>query len=246
MKSLLTIILFLVIGCSKSDRQSGATGAGNPSPYTMTLKIEGRTTPVLSKITQASSIQIQDSAGTKFSVEKALIHIGRVRMKAEDDGCPTENCEAGWFVAEEGWTVDLISAESFPALPTFQVIPGIYHQLEIRVEKEDSIQYLPENVGLDLWLNTEKDGVPIRLHIPLSFDAEMTFENLDGVSLNSGESLLLWFNLNQWLQGVDVGACLMDESLEQISQDAWEVSDGSCGDIKSIVKENIKNSGKLE
>lgn len=246
MNKLLFVILLSMFGCSQSERQSGATGAGNPSPYAMTLQIEGRTPISLNKTGIEGNPTIQDSLGTAFTIESAKIHIGRVRIEAEVDGCSGGDCEDGWFTAETGWTVDLLSGTSIPFFPVLQILPGVYRKLEIRVEKEDSVQYLPEGVGFDLWLNTIKDGTPIRLHVPLSFDAEMKFENLRGVSLDTGESMVLWFNLSEWLQGVNVDACLADESLKEVSADTWEITDGSCGDIKSIVKENIQNSGNIE
>ncbi|HZH12811.1 MAG TPA: hypothetical protein VE057_00465 [Archangium sp.] len=73
------------------------------------------------------------------------------------------------------------------------------------------------------------------------------FESATGIIVGDNDALLALLSPQTWLEGLPVGSCLQKGDLE-FSSNVLRIDDrakGDCGGAESLVRTNIKNSGRL-
>ncbi|HHH29723.1 MAG TPA: hypothetical protein ENK57_15445 [Polyangiaceae bacterium] len=80
----------------------------------------------------------------------------------------------------------------------------------------------------------------------LAMQAEI--EEPGGVEVSPGQDLITTWVTQDWLAGVDVGACIADGDIPMTDGTVVvddETTEGTCSDIENVIKDNMKKSGQL-
>jgi hypothetical protein len=152
-------------------------------------------------------------------------------------------CEGGHIKAEGPFLVDLITGVGAPPLPS--VPAGDYKLVDLRLAPTEGVTL---SVGGELSL-AGGEAAPFSLTLDLNEDAR--FESADPstlLSLEAGEPLALFLDVARWFEGVDVGACVSaaDITADEAGVLVIDRARGRCQQITTVVRQNIKGSGRVE
>ncbi len=243
----------IFMGCT--ENKAGATGVGNPSPITATL-VMGLTQDIYSSqrlsapSTQPSALpnrpqSLVDVEGINYEVAKAAVHLSQIRVEASDDFDCEDPCAEGWVKYEGSWVVDLMSREVTPNFPQLSLYEASYDRIDIRIDDATTTGLVSENISFELILSFNDQGQEIKLRVPMKFNVDIEFQNENGIDLSTQSGFELLFDPAVWLNGVSLSACLDNGDFTEIEPSYYEVDEGDCEGISDVIKENIKNSGKL-
>jgi len=239
---LLFIFSFLIIytfSCSESTSSKDTT-----ANFALKLKHP------LSKVSD-NHLQFTDVGGTTFTITSARANVRHIQFDhAEGSSDTTEQISIdGPFI------FDLVSGESNPVLPSFDLEPGVYKRIDVRLDDTKSEDGLLSATD-DLMDNTfivngtfDYDGNANRnFTFVLKFNEDIRFETAAGFIVEEGEenNLVLSLNVSEWLQNVDITDCLdngnvtLEQNGDLIIND--ENSNGVCSDFEQNIKTNLKNN----
>jgi hypothetical protein len=224
---------------------------------------------------QSANLEFKDSAGTTYQLTTAQVHLRKVELESkgstagdagvcDDDsdkledsqhdssgddhsGCTSDDHETeiqGPFV------VDLVRGTATPAI---NIPAGTYHEIKFKIEDGDPEDGLVA-VGSPLDDHSfyaeaafEHAGQPLQLHVALDFDAELELESDAGITVDgSSQHVMVHMAAANWLQGVDIGACLdsgalvATDGVVRVSDRDGGSSDNGCSHIGKTIEENIK------
>lgn len=242
--------LLAIAGCGTS---TGA-GAGDPSDP---ANLDGDAAPmtISFQATDGSAIALtaDDAGGSAFDITAASMVVERIDVKLPDgvvcsdvifdlpDFASCDDDEDEDKIRLTGpFTFDLLTGESDPPIDTISFPSGVVREVKIRVER------LTASGSADL----DGTATPFSMNVELGEDIE--FEDLTGFEISEAVSvnaLLLSFNVGDWLNGVDLGACVDDGEVE-ISDGTIVIDEdsgsGDCSDIENVIKDNVEASGTIE
>ncbi len=237
------MLLAGVAGCS------GTGGAGGVSASDPT-QLDGDAATVALSFqmvdgTTAAALSTEDSAGNTLDLTAASMTLEEIEIKLPDGQtcaalratlpdfatCDDSEEDDDKIVLVGPFVVDLLTGESTPSLSDVTLPSGIVREVRLRVE------------SLSVDGTSGGDPVSLRLRINERIDLEDTagFEISEAVSVNT---ILLNFNVREWLAGVDLQAC--DENHDGSVEIDDEDEGGDCSDLEDSIRDNVKASGTVE
>jgi hypothetical protein len=250
-------------GCG-DPQLAGSTGVGNPPQSVVAFSMVADQGPVAlaKKPTQTNStglsaFTVSDKGGSRFTLESAFIHLGRVRFKLPDGiDCTAkldEDCEEDHIQIQGPFVADLMTGSFTPAFPNFQAPHGAYRHISLRLEPLDKDAALPDTAmrGYAFHLaGTFSYGgrADRKFTILLDFNEEAQFNSGSmEVREQALNRMLLRFRVDAWLSQADITGCLDDGDLVLDANGNLRVDkDHSCNGLEGSVKDGIKASGDLE
>ncbi len=231
-------------------------------------QIEFKALSAMTAATPTSPLSFNDDSGLEFTLDEARINIRRIRLDShDDDTCASTlaiasdpsaaNCAENDELTLTGpFVMNLLTGHSTPVPDLLSIPAGNYRRLKIRVEDaraEDGVIASHDDLeGHSLLVKGTygTDAKPFRL--ALNFMEDIEVESTDIMELNSGAvmSILVALDVSKWMTGLDIGACLKDSKVAAESAEKLSLTEdselGKCVDAEHILKENIKNSLRLE
>jgi hypothetical protein len=273
-QSLIAFTILLASGCggtgSSGNPSDPANLDGDPAPTSISFQaVEG---------SGAVALTTSDAAGTPIEVTTAWVNIGEIEIElpegltcdAVTDPLPesaTCECEMEGDETETECEItfagnilfDLLTGVSTPAIGTFSMPSGIVKEIEVEIEDLPEDATLPEGApsalpghSLVVEGTATLDGTPTPFSLRLDFTEEIEFENLSGLEISEAVALnqiLLTFNVDSWLAGIDLAACVAEGDVAVVDGTIIideESTSGDCSDIENVIKDNIEASGTLE
>jgi hypothetical protein len=266
-----TAVLASAIALVACNPSTNGDGKGNVS-----LEFQGSQSSAVqvarSLGTIGSSVPVTDTAGNSvgsISLNEAWIVLDEIELEHESevevDGETVSETEIEIeFVGP--FALDLLSGETYPALPQISIDTGLYTDIEMDIEKleqEDLIGMpdLPQGIAdtlLDysIYLEgtyTSEDGSTyVAIPFSLSFDLADEFE-LSGLDATNGfvvddtglNDIIVAFRVNEWFR-FDVADTNGDnlEFVDAIVNNAITLDGNTAGDIMDVIKENIEDSAE--
>jgi len=134
---------------------------------------------------------------------------------------------------EGQFVVDLLNGTSDPDFGIADVIPGVYKELEIKISP-----ILEDGNSIFVAFTYQPEGSePVNVELSTNKEIEFEIENHSGIQLdgNSLNQILVLFDLNQLLTGVDFNQASMDvDGIIRINSD-------SNADIAALIWANLDN-----
>lgn len=209
------------------------------------------------------SIGVADEGGMSFTLSSAQVHLRQIQLDLPD-GVTCADIEAELKGAaclsdekihiDGPMVVDLVAGTVEPDLGAVVIPAGTYRRIDFRVDDGDPQEGLIEpgstldDYSFVVEAGFEYEGNPVTLMLSLNFDEDIRFERPEGVAVAPGEDLVAGFVVDDWLAGVDIMGCLNDGELvvEGGVVIIDDLSDGACGGVEDVIKNNMKNSGDLD
>ncbi len=263
----------LYFGCSQQPTEN--TPAGNVLFQVKAVAGTKVSAKFVNRTTSGSgdSLKLTDPAGTVFSLSEARVHIRHVEFYLPDSvscqdiqssliepaGCETDSADSsGKIVIKGPFVFDLLSGVSTPNLHATIVPAGNYRRIDVRLDDADSTDGIVlasdelENYTMILkgtFGYLDKSDRPFS--ILLRFNEDARFEADSGILIQDGtlQIVTLKLDVNKWLNGVSVTACLSQNgiTLDSLGNLLIDEKNGkNCSDLEGLLKSNIKNSGQLD
>lgn len=212
-----------------------------------------------SALTEDGSIEVEDADGSPFEFSAMYAAIRDIDFKpAESDGCDDEqegndDCDDDKIRFSGPFAVNLLTGESEPALDDFAVPAGLYKQIDVRFDVNNSVS---ESLGPNGILNdaafviegrdVEAD-LPFRVLIDLNIEAK--FRSDEGIELeeNNPKEVLLDLDPLGWLESISLHDCI--EAGEFRTENGVVVIDtdgqNKCKTLEQDLRDKIKEENKL-
>lgn len=239
----LIAVLFLpgLMSCDQGGMDSDGTQA--------TFAIRLKTNTTQAGKTSSASFSITDSGGTTFAITEARTNVRHVQF----DFLESSSSSSRQISLNGPFIVDLITGLSNPPINAFDVEPGIYKRIDVRLDDTKASDGLLSGTD-DLLDNTllvkgsfDYDGVADRnFTFLLKFNEDVRFEVPGGISVNEGEIKDFVLNLvvDEWLNNINITECLdegdvvLDDNGDLIIND----DNGDCDNFEGAIKTYIKNN----
>ena len=216
----------------------------------------------------------RSSDGVTFTLSEARIHLRDIRLdlprgtrcedvsglltgatcKAKDATSTSkddDSGESGTVVVPGPLVVDLLTGVTTPDLSGLRLPAGTYKRIDFRLQdaRSDDVPSGSPLLGYSLQVKAtfERDAALQTLDLKLKFSEDARFESSTGVTVAEDDALLALLSPQTWLEGLPVGQCLQKGDL-QLNSNVLRIDDrakGACNDAESLVRANIKNSGRL-
>ncbi len=210
-----------------------------------------------------SDMVVTDDGATSYEIVSARLHVEKIELdlpegqtcadvagqlagaschdETEEDDAD-ETPEATILIAGP-IDIDLVTGQTTPDLNAVVLPPGLYKEIEFHVDQG------PDDVTFAATALFDHGGTTYTLEFALDFDADIEIEQGDGLTVTSSTDLVAQFVVDNWLAGVDLGACL--DSGEVVPDGTTILLSegtpaGECVDVESTIKENLKDSGEME
>ncbi len=200
-------------------------------------------------------MQMSDDGGTVYALDSGTLRLRHIELDLPDgercadvaDSLVGAECDDGdsddKIRIAGPFTVDLVTGTSMPSLADVVVPAGNYARVDFRVEDG------PDDSAFAVAAAFEHDGEALSLALTLDFNEDIRIEAPAGVSIDADSDLIAEFVIDNWLAGVDIGACIAEGDVGR-EGDVVFVDDsstsGSCSDIEDTIKRNMKLSGQLD
>lgn len=203
----------------------------------------------------ATELVMTDDGAGDFQIEAATLRLRHIELDLLDggdcadladsvDGAICEDGVDGNKISIEGpFEIDLVAGTSTPSLAEVQIPAGTYKRIDFRVEDNGNDSSFAVRAGFD------HEGAAMTLDLNLDFNEDIRIEDAQGLVVDADSDLIAEFVVNNWLGGVDVGACIDDEDVTVVGSTVTiddSSTSGSCSDIENTIKDNMKNSGQLD
>lgn len=204
-------------------------------------------------------LQLTDDGDTTFTLTAGRLHLRDIEFDLPDgvhcediaEGLVGATCEAedsgnssGDKIRVAGpFDIDLITGIATPSLADVSLPALAYSRIDFRVDDD------PNDVSFAVTANFEHGGEALALSLSLDFNEDIRIEHPGGVAVDADTDLIASFVVDNWLGGVDVGACLESGDINRegdtVIIDESSTS-GACSDIEDTIKSNMKTSGQLD
>lgn len=209
------------------------------------------------------------SDGVTFTLSEARIHLKDIRLSLPegthcsdvsgglsgvtcgDASVAADDAPGGKLVIPGPLVVDLLGGTTTPDLSGLRLPAGTYQRIDFRLDEAKAGDVPADSALLGYSLQVkagfEQDATPKTLELKLKFSEDARFESSTGVTVGENESLLALLSPGTWLEGLPVGQCLRKGDLT-MSGDVVRIDDrakGDCSGAENRVRDNIKNSGRL-
>jgi len=241
---LLIVLIFMMglMSCSKNVIESKATQA------TIAVRL-GTNATQLSKAS-TPSFSFTDLGGTTFTITEARINVRHIQFDY-----PEGNSDNFNQISLNGpFLIDLITGTSNPEIGAFDVEPGIYKRIDVRLDDAEADDGLVSGND-DLLDNTlvvkgsfDYDGNTNRnFTFILKFNEDIRFEEPGGISINEGETkdIILNLKVDEWLSNINITECLDDGDIVLEGSGDLIINDNNnndCNNFEGTIKANIKNN----
>jgi hypothetical protein len=212
------------------------------------------------------SLEVVDANGTVFTMTDAWVVIEQIELDLPsglecDDILnsldPRIECRGDdLFEGEDELEIDgpfvvnLRTGESSPSLADLQIPAINYEEIDVEVndlDQDDDVVIsdarIIGNTVLGL-ADFEFDGQKRELQLEMSFDTEAKTGENQNINLQDGGTLVLEFDVTNWLVDIPITQCLQEADLK--SQDGRVVVDddvsGECDDAEADFEDNFEDS----
>ena len=199
----------------------------------------------------AAELAVTDDADTEFTLTTASLEVRDIELDLPEGTLCADveadlvgaTCSDETIKIDGPFTIDLVAATSEPTLDDIELPALSYRRLDVRVDDNS------DDVSFAALADFELDGAPVVLDLSLGFNEDIRVEGGDGVAVDADTDLVVEFVASDWLSGIDIAGCIEDGDLTvdagtvSVSDDS---SSGSCSDIENTIKDNMKNSGRLD
>ncbi len=240
----LLIVLIIIMGlisCNKNGMDSQNTQA------TITIKL-GTNATQLSK-SSPYSFSFTDLGGTTFIVTEARINVRHIQFDYPEDSSDKTN-----QISLNGpFLIDLMTGTSNPEIGVFDVEPGIYKRIDVRLDDAEMVDGLV-NATDDLLDNTlvvkgsfNYNANTRNFTLILKFNEDVRFEKPEGISVNEGETkdIILNLKVDDWLSNINITECIDDGDITLEGNGDLIINDDNnndCNNFEGTIKTNIKNN----
>lgn len=227
-------------------------GCGGDEVGTTQLQIRAASTMAVSP---SADLVMLDTADTAFTLSAATLNLRDIKLDLpngtrcadveadlENATCSSDSDDDDTIKIDGPFVVDLVAGTSTPTLDDV-VIPALsYRRVDFRVDDIDDVSFA---VVADFDL----EGTAMTLDLSLDFNEDIRIEQAGGVDVTADSDLIAEFVIDDWLAGVDIGACIDDGDVSvegttvTVSEDS---TSGSCSDIENVIKDNMKDSGQFD
>lgn len=244
--ALLMAFMIAVMSCSESTVRSNDTRAN--------FSIRLATAGMLPKAA-ASSFTVTDQGGTTFIITEARANIRHIQFDLPEG----ESDSTNQISLDGPYVMDLMTGISSPQISEFDIQPGIYKRIDVRLDDTKAKDGLVA-ANDDLMDNTlvvkgtfDYDGNANRnFTFILKFNEDVRFEKPGGISIEDGASkdFILSLRVDEWLSDIDITDCLDNENAVLDGNGDLMIDDnngnGDCNDFEKTIKSNIKNKYDLK
>jgi hypothetical protein len=222
-----------------------------------------------SELGEGDAIEIADPDGTVFTMTDAWVVIEQIELDLPDnvdcdsigntldariecvgdDNLPLVGDEDELEI-DGPFVLNLRTGETSPSLADLQIPAIDYDQIDVEVndlDSDDNVTVTDERIIGNTVLGLadfEFDGQKRELQLEMSFDTEAKTSDSQSINLDDGDTLVLRFDVTNWLNNIPVTQCLRDADLK--SQDGRVVVDddvsGECDDAEGRFESNFEDS----
>ncbi len=199
-----------------------------------------------------------DMTGTAFTLTRGSLGVRDIELYLPDGvRCADVGgdlvgavCKAGDTADDEDkvfidgpFIVDLMTGTATPTMADLRVPATTYRRVDVRVERSAQL----DDAAFVVSASFDLGGQPTTLDAALRFNEDIRIDDPAGIAIAADEDLVARFIVDDWLAGVDIGACaraLGTAPGGTVSVD--DRSSGACADIDDRVKDAMKRSGDLD
>ena len=152
-------------------------------------------------------------------------------------------CESNKIRVIGPWTIDLLTGVGTPPLPTLEVPATTYRRIDVRFEPDDA------DVTLSARGTVPFRGAATPFALDLKFDETARFESATGVvvAADALRSVVMRLDPRVWLSDLPLVACADDGDLPIVDGTiVLADGNGSCSDVENVIKDAIKESGRID
>jgi len=247
MKTVLNIFLIILttylMACSETE--STATEAS----FSMQLSNSSQ-----AKRT-ADSFSITDAGGTTFVITEARANVRHIEFDMPSGS--TDSTKK--FIIDGPFVIDLMNGTSMPAVGDFEIKPGIYKRIDVRLDDSKLSDGLISNsddlmnATLILKGTFNYNSTPGRnFTLILKFNEDIRFQEAGGIIVREDQAneVIINLHVDEWLQDVNITDCInTDELILDVNGDLHfddnNVND-NCDAIEKTLKKNIKTKYVLD
>ena len=230
------------MSCSENGIESQETQA------TFAISL-GTNATQLSK-TLHESFSITDLGGTTFTITEARINVRHIQFDYPEGSSENTN-----QISLDGpFLIDLMMDTSNPEIGAFDVEPGIYKRIDVRLDDTKAVDGLV-SPNDDLMDNTlvikgsfDYDGNTNRnFTFILKFNEDVRFEEPGGISVSEGDTkdIILNLQVDEWLSNINITECIDDGDIVLEGSGNLIINDDNnndCNNFEGNIKTNIKNN----
>ena len=255
------------------DKVAGGAGAGNPplAEVSLAFKANSSADTALPKASGNAlrksggvvirnpdgTFTIRDSSGSAIELTSIEVSVSRVEFNLPEgltcgDAIGTD-CANDEISVTGSFTMDLMTGASSPALGKINLPQGLYKQVELAFRQDSgSAGSLPDTLFPNLILKGRIDSAdgPVRpFTIRLNLREGLDFEKPEGFPIIAGtvNKIQIQLDVDGWLQGVDLTACLDTAGVLPDGSGTWNLSgDGFCGGEGFRLRRNVEASGAID
>lgn len=197
---LVAVLIFTISSCKKDDEKANAK-----------FSVKQMTT---------SSKAVQ--SGT-FTFSKANIGISEIDFEIETGDDDQD------FEYEGAFQFDILTGTSSPAIPTIEVAPGTYHELEFEI---DDVLASGKSIEIS---GTYNDDNSYQFEFTSTLEEDYDIENINGITASFGQTVnfVLDLDLVALFNDVDFGSADMD------NDNIIRINSSSNSDLASIIEDNL-------
>jgi hypothetical protein len=258
--------------CGASLDDLGSTGAGAGSFATGTAAIAIAAADSLGD-DGALGLTFQDKAGVDLDLVSARAYLrdielylpigvtcssiadqlaGGASCGSLGDDSPSDDDEDKIEI-EGPFVVDLMTGTASPDLSSVRVPALPYRRVDFRLDDARVRDGLIsagdplEDRSIAIEADFVADGEVVRLSLTLDVRGDVRFRSADGISLETGDSLLLLFDTTGWMSDVEMDECLTGGDTAVVDGvlrlDGGD--DRACRDLQRAVRDNIRESVRM-
>lgn len=230
------------MSCSKNGIESQDTQA------TIAIML-GTNATQLSK-TSTDSFSITDLGGTTFTITEARTNVRHIQFDYPEGSSD----KANQISLNGPFLINLMTGTSNPEIGAFDVEPGIYKRIDVRLDDTKAIDGLVSSND-DLLDNTMvvkgsfnyASNTNNNFTFILKFNEDVRFEEPSGIYVNEGETkdIILNLKVDEWLSNINITECLDDGDIVLEGSGDLIITDDNnndCNNFEGTIKTNIKNN----
>lgn len=211
-----------------------------------------------SAVQSPGDLVAEDDGGTVFAIEAASLAVRDIRLDLPDGTTcgdieellvgahcePSDDAVGGedTIVIDGPFAVDLTTGVATPGLEDVVIPAGLYRRIDVRADDAGDVTFAVSAAF-------ELDGAAHHLELALDFNEDIRLEDPAGVEIGDDSDLIAELVVDDWLAGIDIGACVADGDAE-VEGTVVYIDEGStsgdCSDIENVIKDNLKRSGQLD
>ena len=149
----------------------------------------------------ASKLEAKTPLIGTFNFTKAIIGVSKVDFEIETGSDDQD------FEYEGAYSFDVLTGQSTPPMPTVEITPGTYHELEVEIDN-----VLPSGNSIEISGTYSIGNIDFPFEFTSTMDEDYDVDNPSGIQVNEGEvvTFLLELDLPSLFAGIDFSTASID------------------------------------